>query len=123
MNRIAVVEDELDLRVTYERLLRRAGYRVVTAGSRAEGLSLLKQAAPPSLVISDLRLSDGDGLDIVRAARTLDRPVPVIVVTAFATAAAREAALAAGASAFLAKPFVASALLRLVCDEFDHVTH
>ena len=120
MNRIAVVEDELDLRVTYERLLRRMGYRVVTAGSRAEGLGLLKQATPPTLVIADLRLSDGDGLDIVRAAQALDPPVPVIVVTAFGTHAAREAAITAGAAAFLAKPFVSSALLRLVHDELDH---
>ena len=122
MNRIAVVEDEPDLRVTYDRLLRRSGYRVVTAGSRAEGLNLV-QAAPPSLVILDLRLPDGDGLDIVRAAKALDPPVPVIVVSAFATRAAREAALAAGAAAFLAKPFAASALLHLVRDELDHVTH
>ena len=122
MNRIAVVEDERDLRVTYERLLRRVGYRVVTAGSRAEGLGLLQQAVPPTLVISDLRLPDGDGLDIVQAARALDPPVPVIVVTAFPTPAARKAASAAGAAAFLAKPFGAAALLRLVRDGLEPIT-
>ena len=121
VNRILVVEDEPDLAVTYERLLRRQGYRVVRAASRADGLGVV-QAAPPSLVISDLRLPDGDGLDIVRAAQALAPPVPVIVVSAFATRASREAALAAGAAAFLAKPFVASALLHLVRDELDHVT-
>jgi len=69
-----------------------------------------------------LRLPDGDGLDIIRAARARDPQVPVIVVTAFASRAARDAALASGASAFLAKPFPASALLRLVHDELERST-
>ena len=122
MNCILVVEDEVDLVVTYDRLLRREGYRVVTAASRSEGLRAIA-ATPPSLVISDLRLPDGNGLDIIRAARALVPPAPVIVVTAFVSRAARDAALASGATAFLAKPFPASALLRLVHDELERVTH
>ncbi len=122
MNRILVVEDEADLAVTYDRLLRRQGYRVVTAASRGEGLKAI-ESAPPALVIADLRLPDGDGLDIIRAAHARDPQVPVIVVTAFASRAARDAALASGASAFLAKPFPASALLRLVHDELERSTH
>ena len=89
---------------TYERLLRRAGYRVVRAASRAEGLRLLESLRPP-LVISDLRFRDGDGLDIIRAAQKLDLPPAVIAITAFSSRATRQAALAAGANAFLAKPF------------------
>lgn len=122
MNRILVVEDETDLAVTYDRLLRRQGYRVLTAASRVEGLQAI-ESAPPALVIADLRLSDGDGLDIIRAARARKPQVPVIVVTGFASRAARDAALASGASAFLAKPFLASALLRLVHDELERSTH
>src|SRR5215468_7005074 len=119
MNRVLVVDNEPDLRITYERLLRRDGYRVVTAGSRAEGLHLVA-ADRPRLVIADLKLRDGDGIDIVRAARALAPPVPSIVVTAFASSATREAALAFGASAILAKPFAASELLRLVHAELAH---
>ena len=109
MSCILVVEDEPDLLVTYERLLRRQGYRVVTAASRADALRSMK-SSPPALVISDLRLPDGDGLEIVRAARALDPPAPTIVVTAFASGVARASALASGAAAFFAKPFAASAL-------------
>ena len=121
MNRVLVVDDEPDLRISYERLLRREGYRVVTAGSRREGLHLV-MAEPPKLVISDLKLPDGDGIEIVRAARALAPPVPVILVTAFASAATREAALASGASAILVKPFAASELLRLVRAELARPT-
>lgn len=112
-----VVEDETDLAVSYERLLRRHGYRVTCAGSRAAALSVIA-AEPLGLVIADLRLPDGDGLDIVRAARALPNPPPVLVATVFASRTIRQAALAAGAGAFLAKPFDAETFSRLV----DHLT-
>jgi two-component system repressor protein LuxO len=118
VSRILVVEDEPDLAITYDRLLRREGYRVVRAGSCAEALQALASAAP-ALVIVDLRLPDGDGLDIIRAARACTPRIPVIVVTAFASRAARDSARASGASAFLAKPFIAAVLLRHVHDEIE----
>ena len=65
----------------------------------------------PDLVISDLRLPDGSGLDVVRAARSMPEPPSVIVVTGYPSAETRQAALAAGATTFLAKPFAAAGLL------------
>jgi DNA-binding response OmpR family regulator len=112
---VLVVEDEPDLAMTYERLLRRHGYRTVSAGSRRAGLLAL-EAQPVRLVIADLLLPDGDGLDIVRAACALPSPPPVLVATVLASRASRRAALAAGASAFLAKPFATEAFNRLVGD-------
>jgi len=111
--RVLVVEDEADLVATYERLLRRHGYRVVSARSREAGLAALKEE-PPNLLIADLRLPDGDGLDVVRAARALLIPTPVIVVSGFASNESRNAALAAGASAVLAKPFSTDAFTKLI---------
>ena len=115
MNQILVVEDEPDMGATYERLLRRAGHRVVRAASRAEGMRLL-ESLRPWLVISDLRLRDGDGLDIIRAAQQFDLPPAVIAITAFSSRDTRQAALDAGASAFLAKPFVIAEFSSLVED-------
>ena len=114
MDRILIVDDEADLVSTYERLLRRRGYRIVSAGSCREGL-LAVEREPLALVVTDLRLQDGDGLDIVRAARrTTPNPTPSLVVTGFASEASRAAALAAGAAGYLAKPFAAAALVSLV---------
>jgi DNA-binding response OmpR family regulator len=110
---VLVIDDEVDLAVTCERLLRRLGYSVVRAGSRAEGLSII-EAQPISLVITDLRLPDGSGIDVVFAARQSPTPPPVIVTTAFTSRATREAALAAGASVFLPKPFSAHELTSTV---------
>jgi DNA-binding response OmpR family regulator len=110
---ILVVDDEADLVTTYERLLHRQGYRVLSAGTCRAGLAVI-QAEPLGLVVADLRLPDGDGLDVVRAARALPRPLPVLVASGLASRTARQAALAAGASAFLAKPFGTEAFIRLV---------
>jgi len=113
MDPILVVDDEADFVANYQRLLRRRGYRVVSAGSRCDGLVILERD-PLALVITDLRLPDGDGLELVRAARRLPTPTPSIVVTGFASEASRMAALAAGASGYLAKPFAAASFMSLV---------
>lgn len=113
MDPILIVDDEVDLVTTYERLLHRRGYRVVSAGSCREGLLILERE-PLALVVTDLRLPDGDGLDIVRAARRTPTPTPSLVVTGFASEASRAASLAAGAAGYLTKPFAASNLVSLV---------
>jgi len=111
--KVLVVDDEADFTATYERLLRRQGFGVVSASSRRAGLAAIA-AEPLDLVIADLRLPDGDGLDLVRAARKTATPTPVIVITGFASEASRQASLAAGASAYLPKPFSASTFAALV---------
>jgi DNA-binding response OmpR family regulator len=112
---ILIVDDEADLVTSYERLLRRQGHRVISVGSRRAGLAAI-EAEPLSLVIADLRLPDGDGLDVVRAARALPTPPPVLVATVLGSRASRQTALAAGATAFLAKPFATEAFSSLVED-------
>jgi DNA-binding response OmpR family regulator len=116
--RVLVVDDEADFLATYERLLRREGFDVVTVTSRAAGLAVLATETL-QLVISDLRLPDGDGLDVVRAAHGLSTRVPVIVVTGYPSDETRRAALAAGATTFLAKPFAAAVLLAAIRSTVD----
>jgi CheY-like chemotaxis protein len=113
MRDVLVVDDEPDLVTTYERLLRRQGCRVVRAGSRAAGLAAVQRGSL-DLLIADLKLPDGDGLDVVRAARSLPAPPAVIVVSGFVGEPSREAALSAGAAACLAKPFSTAAFAALV---------
>ena len=111
--RVLVVDDEADFLATYERLLRRQGYHVVVATTRAAGVAAVA-SEHPDVVISDLRLSDGSGLDVVRAARSMPEPPSVIVITGYPSAGTRHAALAAGATAFLAKPFAAAGLVAAI---------
>jgi DNA-binding response OmpR family regulator len=110
---VLVVDDEADLTVTYERLLRRMGYRVIPTGTRRDALDVLRSERLV-LVVSDLRLPDGDGLDVVRAARTSSPSPPVIVATAFPSRANERQALDAGAAGFLTKPFSIPSFMELV---------
>jgi len=116
---VLVVDDEADMRISYDRLLRRLGYRVIQSESRDHGLAIIR-AEPLALVVSDLKLRDGSGLDVVAAARAAPTRVPSLVVTGFLSPRSRIAALEAGASGFLAKPFAArdfTALVRQVIEE------
>jgi DNA-binding response OmpR family regulator len=110
---ILVVDDEPDLAATYERLLKRMGYRVIPAGTRRDALDVL-HSERLVLVVADLRLPDGDGLDIVRAARATIPPLPVLVVTASPSPEDRRRAIAAGAAAYLGKPFAIPSFMELV---------
>ena len=120
--RVLVIDNEPDLLPAYERLLRRHGYEVIVATTRSAGLRALTLGRL-QLVICDLGLPDGDGLDVVRAAAAVADPTPVMVVTGRASAEIRRAALAAGAVSFVAKPFTAATLLaqiRAVLDAPEH---
>ncbi|HEV8585852.1 MAG TPA: response regulator [Methylomirabilota bacterium] len=107
---ILVLEDEADLAATCARLLRRRGHAVIVAGSRAAALRALADATPSALVC-DVLLPDGDGLDVVRAAASMRQPVPAMVITARASETGRVAATAAGAMAYLPKPFTADSFV------------
>jgi DNA-binding NtrC family response regulator len=93
--------------------LREAGWNARSATGVEEALACMN-AAPHSLVVSDIRMYGGDGFDLLRAIRQSDRPVPVILMSSFGTGATSQQALAAGAFAYLQKPFSLDALLALV---------
>ena len=110
---ILVVDDESELAVSYSRALRRRGHEIVSASTCAEALALLRERRP-ALVVSDVGLPDGDGMQIVRAAGTTCPPVPAIVITAQPSPRGRREALAAGAVRYLSKPVSMVALASLV---------
>ena len=106
---VLVVDDEADLLGTYRRLFARSGMRVVTASTCAAALRALGCESFAAAIV-DLRLPDGDGLDIVRHARALASPPVSIIVTGFPSQHVRARAMDAGAADFFAKPFQAVAL-------------
>ncbi|WP_298814871.1 response regulator [Chloroflexus sp.] len=77
---ILVIEDEVSTRLMIRRVLEREGWNVIEAGSVAVGAMLWRNARP-KLVILDLMLPDGDGIDLLRELRS-ELSTPVIVVTA-----------------------------------------
>ncbi|QHJ01620.1 response regulator [Xylophilus rhododendri] len=97
------MDDEPDLRTLYELTLLREGYRVASAGTLAEALDLL-QLRRYGAVISDMRLPDGSGLDILQLLRSTARPERCVVMTAYGSAENAVEALKAGAFDYLTKP-------------------
>jgi DNA-binding NtrC family response regulator len=110
---ILIVEDKDSLRTMLRHALERQGHAVVEARDQPEAVGLLQQAQP-SLVLSDLRLPDGDGFGVLRAAKEIDAEIPVIVMTAYGSIEDAVAAMKEGALDFLAKPVDPDHLLLLV---------
>jgi len=102
-HRLLVVDDEPDLRTLYELTLLREGYDIETAGS-VEDARLLLAEHRFSAVITDMRLPDGTGLDILRQIEAEGRPEKAIVITAYGSAENAVSALKAGAYDYLTKP-------------------
>lgn len=110
---ILLVEDKDSLRTMLRHALERQGHSVLEARDQPEAVRLLQQAQP-SLVLSDLRLPEGDGFGVLRASKEIDSDVPVIVMTAYGSIEDAVAAMKEGALDFLAKPVDPDHLLLLV---------
>ncbi|HEY8708438.1 MAG TPA: response regulator, partial [Burkholderiaceae bacterium] len=100
---LLVVDDEPDLRTLYELTLLREGYDIETAGSVQDALLHLKDRTY-SAVITDMRLPDGTGLDLLRWLEEGGRREKTIVITAYGSAENAVEALKAGAYDYLTKP-------------------
>ncbi len=102
--RILIVDDEPDMVDNCARILRRAGHRCLTATDPRRALALL-ESERPDLLLTDLKMPEVDGLQLLRRAHELDPALPVIVVTAFATIESAVAAVKEGAFDYLPKTF------------------
>jgi len=100
---VLVVDDEPDLRTLYELTLLREGYRVEAAGTLAEACELLDRRKFDA-VITDMRLPDGLGLELLHRMLAQQRNERCIVMTAFGSAENAVEALRAGAFDYLTKP-------------------
>ena len=93
--------------------LERQDHAVLEARDQSEAVRLLQQAQP-AVVLSDLRLPEGDGFGVLRAAKEIDSDIPVIVMTAYGSIEDAVKAMKEGAMDFLAKPVDPDHLLLLV---------
>ncbi len=112
MTRILVIDDDLELLQMVRRMLERGGFEVVTTADGIDGIEKARQLRP-DLVILDLMMPEVDGFQVLQAIRNdpLIGDTPVLVLTARAQPVDREAALAARADDYLAKPVSQKELL------------
>jgi DNA-binding NtrC family response regulator len=110
---VLLVEDKSSLRQMLRMALDAAGHVVFEAADVAEVRARL-QRHRPALVLTDLKLPDGDGFDVLRAAKDADPDVPIIVMTAYGGVQEAVRAMREGALDFLAKPIDPDHLLMIV---------
>jgi two-component system response regulator PilR (NtrC family) len=110
---VLVVDDEPDIRELLELTLAKMGLGVVAVGSLAEARETLRNARF-DLCLTDMRLPDGEGLDLVRHISGLAGDLPVAVITAHGSAENAVAALKAGAFDYVSKPVGLEQLRALV---------
>jgi DNA-binding NtrC family response regulator len=110
---ILLVEDKDSLRTMLRHALEAQGHSVLEARDQAEAVDLL-QRTQPAVVLTDLRLPEGDGFGVLRAAKEVDVDLPVVVMTAFGSIQDAVAAMKEGALDFLAKPVDPDHLLLLI---------
>ncbi len=110
---ILVAEDEALLRRILAGLFEEAGYHVVAASTGREALERFAESAP-DLVVTDIRMPEMDGIELLERLKALDPEVLVIIMTAFSSVESAVAALRAGAHDYIVKPFVNDDVLKAV---------
>jgi len=113
---VLLVEDRDTLRRMLERALVSDGYRVGAVADGAAAIERLEGTERFDLVLTDLRLPGASGLDVLRAARTAQPGVPVVVLTGYGDVPTAVEAMRLGAYTFLEKPVEVDDLSRLISE-------
>ena len=112
--RILVVDDDFQVASVIRKILLHEGYDVETAENGREATDLLMSDRHFDLVITDIRMPEIDGLDLLRQTRQFKTYPPVIALTGYATTEDGMQCVEAGVHDYLVKPFETKSLLRLV---------
>lgn len=116
---ILIVDDDADARNTLVRVLEKEGYCVTGAASGKEALDHFDNA-PFDLVLTDIRMEDVDGIELLRLLKTRRSDVPVIIMTAFASIDTAVQAIDEHAYDYLRKPYQLAEMRAAVRRALDH---
>ncbi|HKT80527.1 MAG TPA: sigma-54 dependent transcriptional regulator, partial [Vicinamibacterales bacterium] len=117
--RILVVDDERSMRELLAIVLRREGYEVVLAENGRMAIETLERE-PIDLLISDIKMPDMSGVDVLRAAKRIDQDTLGIMITAFASTETAVEAMRLGACDYLSKPFDVDLLKMKVREKIEN---
>src|SRR5687768_3741277 len=121
MANLLIVDDELGMRQFLTHLLQREGHTVRVAESGRKAMALLREE-PAELIISDVRMPDIGGIELLRAARELSPSVEVVMMTAFANVETAREAFLLGAYDFIQKPFDNDLLKEIVARALEKIS-
>jgi len=113
MHKIFVIDDEPNIRLTMTEALEGEGYEVTSYANPLDALAAIPKDSPEA-VITDLRMSELDGLEVIHRVKMINPEINVVVVTGHASLDSAIGAIRAGASDYLVKPFKVDELLKTV---------
>jgi len=119
MNTVLVVDDEPNYLIVLSELLKDEGFEVITAQKGEDGFKVV-QDTDLDLVITDMRMPGMDGLELLKAVKSYNKHLPVIMITAFGEVEKAVVAMKAGAYNYLAKPFNNEELLLNIRKAIEH---
>ena len=114
MAKILVVDDEKNIRASLSALFEGAGHQVKTAENAQQALALLAEEGNFDLVLSDYRMAELNGLELLQQIKRESPALPVILMTAYATVENAVAALKSGAADYVTKPFTLEQIQHVV---------
>lgn len=121
IEKILIVDDELLVRNFLSETLRRKGMEVVTAENGQKALSILKDTVF-DMVITDMKMPDITGIDVLRKVKELSPPTIVVVITAFGSIENAVEAMRLGAFSYLIKPFSPDTIEAIIEKAREHVS-
>ncbi|MBI5408984.1 MAG: sigma-54-dependent Fis family transcriptional regulator, partial [Nitrospirae bacterium] len=116
MMKILIIEDEPSMRIGLSYTLENKGYKIATAENGADGMMLFGKEGF-DIVITDLRLPNADGIEVLKSIKNASPDTGVIIITAFADVKNAVEAMKEGAYDYISKPFEPEELL-IVIDRF-----
>jgi DNA-binding NtrC family response regulator len=117
--KILVVDDEDSQRLVIVDVLARANYQVVQASGASEAASRMEESNP-DLILTDLKMQDGSGMDVLTEAKRLAPDAEVVVMTAYGSIESAVEAMRQGACNYMTKPFDRDVLLVAVQKALEH---
>lgn len=112
--RFMLVDDSSTMRKIQRRTLEKMGYQeVIEAEDGQQGLQMM-EASPPDIVITDWNMPNMNGLELVKAIRSNNKTIPIIMITTEAEKSKVVEAIKAGVSDYLIKPFTPDVLTQKV---------
>jgi len=110
---ILIIDDDDQLRMSFQRLLEEEGYTVRTAASGESGIRMVRDALP-DMVVLDVRLPGMNGLETFKEIHRIEQKLPVIIMTAFGTTETAIEATKMGAFEYVIKPFAIPKMLTTI---------
>ena len=118
MSTICIIDDDDQLRKSFDKLLCEEGYQVISAASGEAGIERIRERMP-ELVILDMRLPGMNGLETYKAIRQLDPKLPTIIMTAFGTTETAIETTKLGAYDYVLKPFDIPEMLSVIAKALE----